>query len=141
MCVTFSKQLYNVKTRTYLVIVRATLQCGKYRIIDRLAQWLLIKDHPGAWAAQRFVCGGGHHMSVWKRVEGISGGNKTSNVCHVNHQIRTDSVANLPHTCIVPVARVSTRTCNDELGFKFRCQRGELVVINQSCGWINFVWP
>ena len=49
------------------MVVRAALEAGEYGPVDIFTVFLLAHDNSTTRSSKRFVRGGGHHISHWKR--------------------------------------------------------------------------
>ena len=85
-----------------------------------------------AWAAERFVCGGGDDVGVLHGIVKESCGNQSCGVRHVHHEECADLVSDGAHPLVVPLAAVGRTASDDEFRFVLQCQALHFIVVHAS---------
>ena len=66
-----------------------------------------------------------HHMSVRHRRGMNPTSDKACEVCHVNHEIRSDFIGDRAHTREVELARISAAAANNRVEFAAESSSGQ----------------
>ncbi len=97
------------------------------------------KDDTAARTAKGFMGGGSNDMGVRNRVGEDTGSDQTGRVSHIDQEQSPNFVGDGTHTGVIPFARVSRSTPDEELRTVFESEALHLVVINSTGGFGNFI--
>ena len=90
----------------------------------------LVRMTPAAWAAERLVSGRGGDVGVRNGRRMQSGCNESGEVRHIDQQVGTDLVGDLPEPLEVQLTRVGRPAGDDQLGSVLPGQSGDLVHVD-----------
>src|SRR5690625_1398076 len=76
-------------------------------------------------------------VSMWYRVWMKSSSNKTSNMCHINHEHCSNIIRNLPQSFKVNRSRVCTSPRNENTWTMFDRELLDFIIINQERVRVN----
>ena len=96
---------------------RATLQAGEDGAVDGFLVLRFHQNDAAARAAQAFVGGAGHHVSVWHGVGVDAGGNQAGVVRHVHHKDGAHVFGDLGKASKVDAQAVGGGTGDDQFRF------------------------
>jgi hypothetical protein len=137
------------------VIMRSTLVAWKDREVDgtlkviqsllaslriSLADALTEEDHGTARATKRLVCCRRDNICVLEGAWDDSSSNKTRDVSHVNNEVCTDKIRDLPHASIINQSAVCRCTSNEDLGSVHKGILFKLVIVDDTSFEVNAVW-
>jgi hypothetical protein len=107
------------------IVVGSTLVCGEDGEVDTLLEVSLLavlqlaeEDETSTRTTEGLVGGGGHNVTEFKGISGLLGGNEATDVCNISQEVGAVDVSDLPQTSIVPLARISTGTTDNQLRAK-----------------------
>jgi hypothetical protein len=110
---------------------RSPLHAGEDGFVDLHGDLRIVgHDHPAARAAQGFVRGGRHNVSMWKRRRMHAGGDEPGDVGDVGHQKGAAFVSDGAEFGEVDDARISGVAAEQHLGFAFKADFSNGVVVD-----------
>ena len=110
---------------------------GRVKLFRQI--FVIGQDNAAPRTAQRFMGGGGDHMSMRHRVWVMPGANQAGIVGHIDHQISTNFVGDGAKRGEINFARIGGCPGNDKFWFGFTCDATDIVHINQMGVFADFV--
>ena len=104
------------------------------------ADTLAEEDHGTTWSTERLVGGGGDNISVLEWRWDDTSGNETGDVSHVDHEVSTDGVGDLPHALVVDEAAVCRGTGNENLRSVHLSVLLEGIIVDDAGLLVETVW-
>ena len=106
--------------------------CANYKLADgtpALRTEAEKAEETAARPAQCLMGGGCHNVGIGHGIRVQTCRNKSRNMSHINHKVRSDLVCNLTEFFKVDCARIRRSTCKNESGLMFKRKSAHLVKI------------
>lgn len=136
--------MHKVRAITH-VIVGTTLASGEYSLVNALLEVLRIlqilpeEDQARSRATEGLMRCSSNNVTELEGVVKLLCSNETARMRHITHEECTLGVGDVTKPLVVPVARVSGSTTNDETGLEELCLLGEVFIVDKMSFGVDTV--